>query len=118
MLFFGFILINLAGLILRFILNSKNSTRSLRLLTNILSSFFILGLLLHYPFNPDQIGTFVPILGSFLSSFVLAYGTQILQFLIFFFALFTIYDAILLVRAADSQNNRRKDIKTTTMNGH
>ena len=117
-LFFGFFLINLCGLILRFVLNSKNSTRSLRLLTNILSIFFILGLLLHYPFDPNRIGSFIPILGTVLDSAALVYGTTVLQALIFFFGLFTLYDAILLVLAADSKTSQMKNVNMTTINGH
>ena len=70
------------------------------------------------PFDPNRIGSFIPILGTVLDSAALVYGTTVLQALIFFFGLFTLYDAILLVRAADSKTSQRKNVNMTTINGH
>ncbi|OLS22797.1 MAG: hypothetical protein HeimC3_27400 [Candidatus Heimdallarchaeota archaeon LC_3] len=93
---FGVLFLNISTIIIRLRLNSKNSTRPLRMLSNILTSIGLLIIIFDFPFNLNEFGAFIPLIGEALSEFMVTNIPLIMQLLVFFFTMFGVYDAVLI----------------------
>lgn len=111
LILYGLLSLNLGTILLRLKFNSKNSTRPLRMLSNILTATGLLILFLNLPFDPNKFGDVIPFIGALLSELLVmnvlgefSVLVFVFLFLIFSFTIFGIYDAILIYLMNRSMN--------------
>ncbi|MHA1982830.1 MAG: hypothetical protein ACW967_00650 [Candidatus Hodarchaeales archaeon] len=125
LILYGLLFLNLGTILLRLKFNSKNSTRPLRMLSNILTATGLLIIFLSLPFDPDKFGEVIPFIGGFLSELLVMniigeFSLLVFVFLllIFLFTIFGIYDAILIYlmnrnmnfeSSVENSNNNRNE---------
>jgi hypothetical protein len=109
LILYGLLFLNLGTSLLRLKFQSKNSSRPIRMLSNILTATGLLIIFLNIPFNPSKFGVFIPEIGEALSELLITNIQLIMQSLIFLFAMFGIYDAVLIYLY-----NRRMDLEVST----
>ena len=100
--------INLGVIFIRLRLNSKNRTRPIRFIANLSSAVFLVILLLQFPFSPQYAGAFIPFIGTIISDLTIVYGDDILAVMVFFFAIFGIYDAFHIYLRSQGEHSPSK----------
>ena len=91
---FGLHFLNIGTLMIRLRMNYK--ARAIRMLGNILSATGLIYLLLAFPFNVSHAGDFLPFIGDFITDLFSNYTILMLQVLVLYFVIFSIYDALRL----------------------
>lgn len=114
LILYGLLVLNLGTIMLRLKFDSKNSTRPIRMLSNILTATGLLIIFLNIPFNPSKFGVFIPVVGKFISEVLVTNMQLIMQILIFLFAIFGVYDAILIYLYNRNVNFEVSEEKTNT----